>query len=104
MPLRLRLRKLWWNFLCRRKFVRKIVSEELTDALHPEFGWAWAEDGDFARVLKERDNRIEYLSRRLQVAESGRRYWQAIVTDQNAVSVNPPYIFDPATLKKSFEK
>lgn len=100
MPLRVRLSKLWWNFLSRRKFIRKIVSEELTDALHPEFGWAWDEDGDFGRVLKERDERLDYLTKCLKTAEAERDHWKQVATDYFVTHPQAPFMIDRRPFKK----
>lgn len=43
MTITQRLRRLWYKFRCR--LCRDIVQEELTSALHPDFGWIW-QDGE----------------------------------------------------------
>lgn len=42
---RLRYRFLVW-------FFKDLIQEELTEALHPEFGWWWREDEDGGKAVK----------------------------------------------------
>lgn len=51
-----RMKHLWyrvflWTF---RGTVREIIQEELTEALHPDFGWVWMPpDGEGYKYMKE---------------------------------------------------
>jgi flagellar biosynthesis/type III secretory pathway protein FliH len=45
------MRKLWYRFDC--WLCKDIIQEELTSALHPDFGWIWNEDQQGGILIKQ---------------------------------------------------